>query len=43
VGNYPIPTVQHVSRDLRLHGVHVVHQGRWRHDAAEENGRGQRD
>ena len=35
---YPVAGCQHRARDLRLHGVDVVHQGRRRQDTTQVNG-----
>ncbi len=36
----PVAGGQHVARDLRLHGVHIVHQRRRRNHAARIHGGG---
>ena len=38
---YPIAGDEHVARDLRLHGVNVVHERRRRNDAADINRSGE--
>ncbi len=38
----PVARGKHVARDLRLHGVHVVHQRRRGNDAAEIHGAGEK-
>jgi nicotinamidase-related amidase len=37
---HPVARIQHVARDLRLHGIHVVHEGRRADHAPEENENG---
>ncbi len=37
----PVAGSQHVARDLRLHGIHIVHQGRRRNNAAEIHSAGE--
>ncbi len=39
----PIARRQHVARDLRLHRVHVVHQGGRGNHAADVNGGGKQN
>ena len=34
----PVAGSEHVTRDLRLHGIHVIHEGGRRNDAAQING-----
>jgi hypothetical protein len=41
--DHPITAVQHVSGNLGLDGIDIVHQRRRRDDTAEESGSGQND
>jgi len=41
--NHPVAGIQHVAGNLRLNGIHIIHQGRWRNNATEENSRGKKD
>src|ERR1035441_5888237 len=39
----PIAAGKHAARDLRLDGIDIVHQRRWRNNAAQKNNGGNRD
>jgi hypothetical protein len=37
VRGHPVAGLQHVASDLRLHRIHIVHEGGRRYNAAKEN------
>src|SRR5258708_1525070 len=36
MGNHPVSRLNHIARNLPMHGINIVHQPGWRDDAAKK-------